>query len=321
MDDIQDYIDEISDENIPDDIQQKLKVFVGTLQKVSDKYEEMKEFLAIVGGSFSYKQLEILSSQTDFQHLVNEMKKNPAILDLIKKMGKNYISEEKKRQTKVPKASQDEVYGTHNSDDLMRLLPSELVNIDDDDLEYLFYAKLLEKNLLTYQLSGVTHAIIEENYSEDKAITGPIVACVDTSGSMSGNPLLKAKALLFAIANILKDENRHLYVLLFGASGQLAEFKMTDNKNLTDLLVFLNNGFGGGTDFETPLQRGMDIIQAEKVYEKADILMISDGDCTLSQSFIQKLNQQKQLLDFTVYSVLCHGQRQSDNFSDEVIVL
>lgn len=321
LDDMQDYIDEISDENIPDDIQQKLKVFVGTLQKVSDKYEEMKEFLAIVGSGFSYEQLEKLSSQTDFQHLVQEMKKNPAILDLIKKMGKNYISEEKKRQIKVPKASKDEVYGTHNSDDLMRLLPSELVNIDDDDLEYLFYAKLLEKNLLTYQLSGVTHAIIEENYSEDKAITGPIVACVDTSGSMSGKPLLKAKALLFAIANILKDENRHLYVLLFGASGQLAEFKMTDNKNLTDLLVFLNGGFNGGTDFETPLQRAMDIIQAEKDYEKADILMISDGDCTLSQNFIQKLNQQKQILDLSIYSVLCHGQRQSDNFSDEVVVL
>lgn len=49
--------------------------------------------------------------------------------------------------------------------------------------------------------------------------------------------------------------------------------------------------------------------------------MISDGDCQLSNSFAQTLKHEKQVLDCSVYSVLCAGQRVADNFSDEVIVL
>ncbi|MGP1570877.1 MAG: hypothetical protein ACTTHX_01945 [Moraxella sp.] len=50
-------------------------------------------------------------------------------------------------------------------------------------------------------------------------------------------------------------------------------------------------------------------------------MMISDGDCQLSHSFIQTLNTQKQQLNCMVYSVLCDGKRVDDNFSDEVMVL
>jgi uncharacterized protein with von Willebrand factor type A (vWA) domain len=44
----------------------------------------------------------------------------------------------------------------------MRVLPSELLNLEDDTLETLFYARLLEKNLLTYELQGVTFKNGEE---------------------------------------------------------------------------------------------------------------------------------------------------------------
>ena len=80
----------------------------------------------------------------------------------------------------------------------------------------LFYARLLEKQLLTYELQGTTH-VVGETTETEKQRTGPVVACLDTSGSMQGQPMLKAKALLLAIANILQQENRSLHVLLFGA--------------------------------------------------------------------------------------------------------
>lgn len=54
---------------------------------------------------------------------------------------------------------------------------------------------------------------------------------------------------------------------------------------------------------------------------KADVLMISDGDCTISSDFAQRFGQQKEALQCRVYSVLCVGTRKSDNFSDEVMVL
>ena len=313
------YETEIADENIPDNIRQRLKTFRQTLTDISQKYEEVKGFLALCpGASFSYGELKACGD--DFAALANTLQNNAKIKELARKMGRDYISEEKKKQVKIPQASKSEVHGTHRSDDVMRMLPSELLNLEDETLEVLFYARLLEKNLLTYELQGVTFVNGEETETTQKR-TGPVVACLDTSGSMQGAPLLKAKALLLAIANILKQEDRSLHVLLFGSAGEIREFSMVGQNNSAGLLKFLQQGFGGGTDFETPLKHAFEIIASQKDYKKADVLMISDGDCSLSPEFTKTLKTQKEILNCMVYSVLCADSRVADTFSDEVVVL
>lgn len=320
-DDTLDYLDEIADEDIPKEVIIKVKQFANTLKEVSDKYDEVAEFLALCpNASFSYEQIKKLQQQTDFIALAKQLQHNPTIKELTKKMGRNYIHEDKKRKSKIAKASKSEIHGTHPSNDLMRLLPSELVNLEDENLEILFYAKLLEKNLNTYELSGITHITAEQVHKESKR-TGPIIACLDTSQSMVGEPILKAKAILFAIANILKKEKRSLYVILFGQTGELTEYRLDDSQNVAGLLEFLGQGFYQGTDYQPPLQKALDIIQTHERYIKADILMLSDGDCQLLPDFAKQFHTQKQKLDCMVYSVLCDGERIKDNFSDEIIVL
>jgi uncharacterized protein with von Willebrand factor type A (vWA) domain len=280
-----------------------------------------------------------LTQSTDnLNALSDKMKNNPAIQALVKKMGRNYISEERKKAIKVPRMNQNEVYGTHNSDDIMRLLPNELLNLEDEVLETLFYARLLEKNLLTYQLKGI-HWSDDETTEPIELRTGPIIACIDTSGSMSGEPLNTAKALLLSIANTLKQEKRDLHLILFGASGQMKEFSTQTGDDAFKLLDFLGQGFNGGTDFETPLKRAIQIIEEanninndnngnndnnknknKNSYKKADVLMFSDGDCVISDSFKQTLTLKKKTLNCRVYSVLCAGQRTIDQFSDEIVV-
>ena len=98
---------------------------------------------------------------------------------------------------------------------------------------------------------------------------------------MQGEPLLKAKALLLAVAGILKQEDRSLHVILFGASGQLRTFAMDARNDAAGLLAFLRQGFNGGTDFETPLQHALHLVETNPGYLKADVLMVSDGDCSL----------------------------------------
>ena len=312
------YEQEIADENIPEPIRKHLAGFRLVMQDIADTYEKAKGFLAASGANFSYADLKACNE--DFNALANALQNNHKIKELAQKMGRAYISEEKKKQTKIPQASKSEVHGTHRSDDVMRILPSELLNLEDEDLEMLFYARLLEKQLLTYELQGTTH-VVGETTETEKQRTGPVVACLDTSGSMQGQPMLKAKALLLAIANILQQENRSLHVLLFGASGQIREFSMLGKNEAAGLLQFLQQGFGGGTDFETPLQRALDIIASQKDYQKADVLMISDGDCQLSPTFMKHFSVQKQVLDCMAYSVLCADTRIKDEFSDEVVVL
>jgi len=313
------YEEEIADENIPESIRRRLRDFRQTLEDISKKYEEVKDFLASCpGASFSYTELEACAD--DFAALAAQLQNNAQIKELARKMGRDYISEEKKKQIKIPQASKSEVHGTHRSDDVMRVLPSELLNLEDETLETLFYARLLEKNLLSYELQGVTFINGEETETS-KNRTGPVVACLDTSGSMQGAPLLKAKALLLAIANILKQEDRSLHVLLFGSTGEIREFSIAGQNNSAGLLKFLQQGFGGGTDFETPLKRAFKIISSREDYKKADVLMISDGDCSLSPAFTKTVKSQKEILNCMVYSVLCADSKVEDAFSDEVMVL
>lgn len=313
------YLDEIVDENIPHQVRFHLDSFLHTLNAVENKYEEVKAFLArCPGAEFSYADLQ--ACEDDFMALAQQLEANQSIKELARKMGRAYISEEKKRQSRIPTASKNEIHGTHLSNDLQRLLPSELLNLEDEELETLFYARLLEQNLQTYELSGISFQNGETSEINRKC-TGPVVACVDTSGSMAGEPQLKAKGLLLAIANILKKEDRSLHVLLFGAGGEIREYSMLDNSCSADLLRFLQQGFGGGTDFETPLKRAFELIASQNAYLKADVLMISDGDCELSSEYAAFICQEKERLDCWVYSVLCAGSRLIDNFSDEVVVL
>lgn len=317
---MQAYEAEIANENIPAAMRQKLRAHTQLMEDIAAKYEEVKDFLAqCPGAGFSYADLQAAGGE-DFTALAQALRGNAAIKELARKMGRAYISEQRKKQTRIPQASRSEVHGTHRSDDVMRLLPSELLNLEDEALENLFYARLLEKQLQTYELQGTT-LIPGETTEAQRKRTGPVVACLDTSGSMGGAPLLKAKALLLAIANILRQEERSLHVLLFGAADEIREFALEDAQHSAGLLHFLRQGFGGGTNFEAPLARAMQIIEQHPAYEKADVLMISDGDCQLSDHFCQHLHQRKAALDCMVYSVLCDGQRVADGFSDEVAVL
>nr|WP_317200392.1 VWA domain-containing protein [uncultured Psychrobacter sp.] len=313
------YLDEISDEGLPKPIIKKLVDHKVLMSDIADTYEQHKNLIALCpGADFSYAQLKKV--KVDSSKISQILKDSQQIKELVKKLGRNHISEEKKKQSKIPAMSKSEVHGTHLSDDLLRLLPTELVNLEDETLEYLFYSRMLEKQLITYELSG-TELIDGETTERQKKSTGPVVACLDTSGSMHGEPLLYAKALLIAVANILKTEKRSLHVLLFGSQGQLSEFAMSDNQNIAELLVFLQSGFNGGTDFETPLSRALEIIKSSDDYVKADILMITDGLCQISGSFKQQLIKSKSALDCSIYTVLCAGRASKDAFSDEVIVL
>lgn len=270
--------------------------------------------MRLVGRGYSYN--ELIELDEDFTALVNEMKNNNEILEVVEKLGRKYISEAKKKQPKIDRRSKSEVFGLHKSNDLVRVLATELSNLEDEELEYLFYSKYLEKNLLTYELAG---EINEEKEYDQKENKGPVVACLDTSGSMSGLPILKAKALLLSISNILERENRSLYILLFGSSDEIKELHIETKTQSAEVLYFLKQGFGGGTDFETPLKRGVEIIEEQEEYNKADILMVTDGLSEISETFKSYLIKKQVKNGFSIYTVICNGKVEKDNFSDEII--
>ena len=137
----------------------------------------------------------------------------------------------------------------------------------------------------------------------------------------------KIQTLLTQLNHGLVERNATLktalltVLALFGSAGEIREFSMVGQNNSAGLLKFLQQGFGGGTNFETPLKHAFEMSASKKDYKKADVLMISDGDCSLSPEFTKTLKTQKEILNCMVYSVLCADSRVQDTFSDEVVVL
>ena len=317
---IKEYVEEISDEDIPEDLMKKLKKVQASVVKINDdvngKYKEfLKEFSTVV---YSYSDLKKLPENSN--QIIKEMLLNNNIKAVVEKLGKGNAEEEKNSKKEIiMEMSQNEVFGIHKSNDITRLLPSELVLFENEELENLFYAKMYENSLLTYEIAGEDKKEKDKEKKEYKK--GPVIACIDTSGSMRGNPIKKARALLLAISKILQTEKRKMYVILFGSAGQILEFKMENEKEIADLLKFLNQEFNGGTDFNTPLKRAIKIIENEKNYEKSDILFVTDGLCSLNDENRKIVESKKKKLNFNIFTVNCTGYTRNlkDGFSDEII--
>ena len=313
-----DFFREINSEKIPDHVMKIVIKIIRVLEEIILGYEHNENSIKGLGGDFTFKQLKEMGDE--FRHLVQEMNRNRHIRDVLKRLGKGSTSIEKKDESKVAKIKKDELFGINKSGNISRILPSELLNLEDENLKYLFYAKYLENSLLTYEIKGKDE--IEKNETEEKISNkGPIVVCLDTSGSMKGTPLLRAKALVLSITKILREENRELYVILFGAKGQFQEVSLEGEEDICRAIKFLKKSYEGGTDFETPLRRGIEIISEKENYRKADILMVTDGSCRISYQFKRILKEEKEKLDFKIYTVICEADRVEKDFSDGVIVI
>ena len=313
-----DFFREINSEKIPDPVMKIVIKIIRVLEEIILGYEHNENSIKGLGGDFTFKQLKEMGDE--FRHLVQEMNRNRHIRDVLKRLGKGSASVEKKDRSKVAKIKRDELFGINKSGNISRMLPSELLNLEDENLKYLFYAKYLENSLLTYEIKGKDE--IEKNETEEKISNkGPIVVCLDTSGSMKGTPLLRAKALVLSITKILREENRELYVILFGAKGQFQEISLEGEEDICRAIKFLKKSYEGGTDFETPLRRGIEIISQKENYKKADILMVTDGSCRISYQFKRVLKEEKERLDFKIYTVICEADRVEKDFSDGVIVI
>ena len=175
-------------------------------------------------------------------------------------------------------AGKSELVGVHESADINNLLPAEQCLLNDPLTELVFYEKFAEKKLLTYQFLGYEYGINVPGTTPQRGPKpnkrGPIIICVDTSGSMSGTPEHIAKVLCFAILRIAFLEQRPCYLISFSTAVETLE--LTDFKtSLPKLIRFLSYSFGGGTDATPALEEAVAQVQTEQ-FSKADILMISD---------------------------------------------
>jgi len=184
-----------------------------------------------------------------------------------------------KYEWKIEHAAKSELVGIHESDDISSMLPAEAALLADEETEPLFYKKFAEKKLQTFEYQTKILNTEEEDFQNKRQKAkenkkGPIIICVDTSGSMHGTPEQVAKTLGFALLKIAIGENRKCYLISFSTGIETLE--LTDMKNsLEKLLDFLSMSFCGGTDAMPAMNEALQMLETEN-YKKADIVMVSD---------------------------------------------
>ncbi len=100
--------------------------------------------------------------------------------------------------------------------------------------------------------------IIEENIQETVSIAddekmGPIIICLNTSGSMSGASENIAKALTLCLSSRAVSQKRKCYLINFSTS--IKTLDLTPPKGIRDLIDFLKMSFHGGNDVAPALYR------------------------------------------------------------------
>lgn len=170
-----------------------------------------------------------------------------------------------------------EIVGLSIGRDLEHVVPSELALLADPETSILFDLKYVESNLLCFDMSGISTNFTEEEIEKEQTIDdnkkGPMLICVDTSGSMHGQPETIAKALALYLSSQARKENRDCYLINF--STCIDTIDLGKNYSFKSLLNFLQMSFHGGTDVAPAMRHAIEQMQ-EETYENADLLIISD---------------------------------------------
>lgn len=215
--------------------------------------------------------LEVDSHEAEAEYL---QLLNPTIVELAKQIGRSGGTSHEVTG-KFQSASRSDISGITIGNDLNCLLPSELALLGAKSTENLFYQRYVQNRLQLF--SSASHSFEVAN---DKS--GPIYICVDTSGSMNGEPEVTAKTLALAVAIVAQRDRRPICMINY--SHNLSFFILTNlHRQRKKFLAFLSHSYDGGNDEDKLFYfifKKLPSIPKYKLFadafKGADILIISD---------------------------------------------
>ena len=246
-------------------------------------------------------------TETEFERRLNQMKiqdRYPEIKEIVAKMGRVADANGKDRLTiasgvdmKMEHSAGSDIEGITVGDDLNSLLPLELAQYSDEDMEGLFIYKYRTRRLQTFRYKsemakpsrklGFTHA----------SRKGPIIVCIDTSASMYGTPERISSTLISLLEETAEDLERDCYLIDFSVSIHAIDLMekrkekrlqklgiaLADSSGLQDSPVRRQPStthlpfIGGGTSAKKMMNEMFDLLDNNGLhYVNADVLWITD---------------------------------------------
>ncbi len=212
-----------------------------------------------------------------------------------------------------------ELTGVRFGASLERMLPAEASLLRHPVGRRLWRARHAEGRLLAYD----TEAVLVDwkpapaaprqataTTAQVQALAhGPMVLCLDTSGSMRGAPELIAKAVVIAAVRSAQASGRGCRLVAFGGPGELVQRDLTGPGGLQAVLDLMGQAFDGGTDIQSPIERAIETVHAA-AWCSADLLIVSDGEFGCVDSTLQRLDEARSQLGLAVHGVLV-GDRET----------
>jgi uncharacterized protein with von Willebrand factor type A (vWA) domain len=300
------------DQRILSDWEEKVRAW----SEISDVFGDLGELLGR-GWDMSQNVLKMTGWQ-DLLKLRALIEKLPELREIIRTLGRFEDSrsgeavsemifqpvrrlEEELREIKIPNIPPI-VSGVERGGDISRMLPGEAVFLGHPKLRMLWHARRAERALMIYRVEGTDWEsyLIEKETQESieqkrpRPERGPIIAIIDTSGSMHGLPERVAKAVILEALRTAHAEKRKCFAYTFSGPGEIDEHELELSSNgISSLLRFLGGSFGGGTDPSGPILRVTEKLGSGQ-WAKSDVVIVSDGEWPTPDYVFQQVSKAKE---------------------------
>lgn len=270
--------------------------------------EETSELLAVWG--VEPGEVQALSYEEKLE-LANRIKNSKRLKEVAKLAGRFRRLALAKQKEKVRRRA-GKVVNIKRGRDLRRLIPHERRLLAHPFQRLNFLRRYSTHSLWVYEVED-----------EDTLGEGPVIWCLDESGSMSEEQQIWLKAVSLGMFEAARHQKRTFVYIHYGGPGDPLFIKEIRPGQATykDLVEIAEYYLGGGTDFEKPLAKALEYIEKGL---PADVLFGTDGQCAVSTAFLTRFNKARKEIPFSCYSVLINqgGSVSSatvEKFSDEVL--
>lgn len=238
---------------------------------VSD--DEFEQAWALMGGIWNNLEFERIRA------IVKLQKDYPEVLEVAKVLGR--IADDDGNE-KVPlgggntmsvdHSAPSDIEGVTVGNDLSSMLPSEMAQMVDEDLNGLFVYKFATRNLQNFryksQIMNPSHKL-QMHKARQK---GPMVVCLDTSGSMAGVPERISHSLIVKLLQLALRQDRDFLLIAFSYMAKAFEVR----KNRARLLDFFRKPSSGDTDVSDMLNMCIETLMSKPEFMSADVCLVSD---------------------------------------------
>lgn len=257
----------------PSDLQQKIDE---ALKQTQQELKENEQILDAAGaGAGKGQSAEGELNAKERVDLANELKNSGMFKKLAKMVGRMTLAANNARASQFVGRTA-EVGGFELSDNIMQAIPSELMLLKKKRTRLLFLKKLADKQLMCKEL-----------HSDESLERGPMVVCLDRSGSMAGHIGHGAesssrfdwgKAVTLALMSVCRKQRRGLTLITFCEAAQVIFRSPTGRLTAKQILNVSRLMPQGGTSFNAALDTAFKEIREKHNMKQADIVFVTDGE-------------------------------------------